>query len=487
MAKCVHFFCKINNVLPVKISVSGEVWFCTWRKGCQIDFSSYSLPSSIIDAAKASLRYRLRSTGPGSIDAVKFLLRDLSICWQEFWVDFGSLTLLMVTEIWNSAVAESNREFRKELVRFYKYCENNSLCGAETAIYKRMRGWRCTSGRKNYRDLLAWHPRYGAMISGEFELVRLAVSSAASEESQNDHYIRILLWICIETLKRPGQVLEMTADALTTVFTSDGSSSYFLTIPKAKRQLGRPPEKWPITCDLAAELEKFCKRPGVHADQISCNRLLVCMHANPRRPNYNLSGFIKRWVEQRNIISSRTGDFIHLSPRRIRHSGATALALRGMPAPQIQYILEHDSPESCYVYIDAIGSELCPLVEKVDRKLGGIFSGLLEAYFLGRIGTKQGAPILIPVSETPAVVGGCNSNNGCSKHPFFSCYNGCRYFIAWRGADHKKALDYVQSELDVWRSAEGRYDRSKSIKDFERVYTAITQVIQEIKKGEGCE
>lgn len=488
MAEYQNFYCKINNAMPLIVNVLGEVWSCDWRKGHEVDFSSYPLPMALIEASKAWLKHRLRNTGPSSIDSVKYLLRSLSSCWQQSWVDLGSLTLLVLADIWNSSASGKNGGFRGELVRFYHYCVVNNLCAAENSVYKRIKGWKCSAGRKHYRNLLAWDPDYGAMTSGEFELLRLTVSTTHKDETFNEHYIRLLLWTCTETLKRSVQILEMNADALTSVYRTDGSTSHFLTIPKAKRQLGRPSEKWPITSELATEFKQFSMRPGVQAAQSRCNRLLVCANASPKRPNYNLSGFIKRWIVQRNIISCRTGRLIRLDPTRIRHSGATALALRGMPAPQIQLILEHDSPESCYVYIDAIGSELCPLVEKVDRKLGGIFSGLLEAYFLGRISTeKEGKPILIPVSQTPAVVGGCNSNNGCNKHPFFSCYNGCRHFTAWRGADHRRALDYVQGELDIWRSAEGIYDRSKSIKDFERVYTAIIHVIQEVEKEDKSE
>ncbi len=429
------------------------------------------------------LRNRLQQSGPNAISLMACLLRVLSDCWQDRWPDLSPLTLLDITVIWGCDLALRNRDCRKELARFYQYCAGQGYAGADAGIAARIGSWNCKKNRKLYRNLLSWHPEFGAMTASEFETVRIEVSSRPQDESWNGSYIRILLWICTETLKRPGQILEMESDALSKVENHDGSVSYFLTVPKSKRQLGRASEKWPITNALAADISKFSENLDVKGAQRQCNRLLVSVRASPDKPGYSLQLSINRWVRSRKIFSHRTGELMHLTPTRIRHSGATALALRGMPVPQIQYILEHDSPDSCYVYIDAIGSELCPLIEKVDRKLGGIFTGLLESYFLGHVEDGGGIPILIPLVEMPAVVGGCSSKITCTKHPFFSCYNGCRHFIAWRKADHSRALDYIQAELDRWRSAEGLYDRSKSINDFERVYAAIVAVINRIKSG----
>ncbi|MCF5564483.1 tyrosine-type recombinase/integrase, partial [Pseudomonas sp. PA-3-5D] len=174
-----------------------------------------------------------------------------------------------------------------------------------------------------------------------------------------------------------------------------------------------------------------------------------------------------------------------LTPYRIRHSGATQMAAQGASRDEIQYVLEHDSVHAADAYIDCLASEFCPLLERANRKLGGIFSELNGLFFAGQLGHKSsGMPILIPVVNQPAIVGECGKSGSCGHHPFFNCYNGCRYFIAWRNADHKKSLDYLESELERWGRAEGGKERSKILKELERVYQAVNDVMARINSGE---
>jgi hypothetical protein len=158
------------------------------------------------------------------------------------------------------------------------------------------------------------------------------------------------------------------------------------------------------------------------------------------------------------------------------------MAMQGASRDDIQVTLDHDSPASAQAYIDAAGSDLIPVIERADRGLGEIFSNLREAFFRGFISNHIGRkPIRIPVNvSTPALVGSCGSNTACKKHPFWSCYDGCPQFLAWREADHQQALNFVRSEFKRWNEAEDGRERSKAMKDFDRMATAIGEVIQQV-------
>lgn len=199
-----------------------------------------------------------------------------------------------------------------------------------------------------------------------------------------------------------------------------------------------------------------------------------------------------RYVEKAlGLISPRTKKPLHVTATRIRHTGATRLAFKGVSRDLISEILEHDNPGSCQSYIDAVGSELCPSLDKADRNMGSLFKELSQVYFEGKVVdeiTEQ--PILIPdFSEStpiPLFVGSCSrdtcSEGSCKKHPFVGCYNGCSNFLAWREADHHRALLFAEKELERWQKANGNGEQASTIKEYEDLKSNIMEVIDRIEQ-----
>jgi site-specific recombinase XerD len=477
------FYCRVNGSTKVNVKVEGESWVVVWKTKYQINFDHYKLPDVIVSAAKKYLRSRLSRSGPHSICSTQQLLVFLSKNWERSWMDFSDIKLIDFMALWNLAPVRGRTAIRHQLKRFYKYCYEESLAGADVFMSGEITSWVATYDGSYYRDLLTWHEERGAMTTSEQELLRRFLQSEGERETINQRFTRIFLWACFETIKRPSQILEMKSDALIEIKLDGKDTQYFLRVPKAKKQLGRKPELWPITNALASALITYSALGKVSSAQQRFDLLLVRDGTNEVYPIYNVSSLISRWVRSRNIISPRTNKLLTLTPYRIRHTGATALAMQGTSSTEIQYILEHDTLTASQVYIDAIGSELAPLLSKVDRKVGYIFTKLNEEFFKGSVeGYLLDKKVLIPVVNAPAVVGSCGFSGRCDKHPFFQCYNGCRYFVAWRDADHSRSLAYVESELSRWESAEGLHERSKAIKDFERIKVAIIDVIKRIDK-----
>jgi hypothetical protein len=478
------FFCKVSGRVKVKVKVDNESWVVVWRKKYQINFELFELPPVLIAAAKQYLRSRLSNTGPFCIDTIKRFLRFLSANWNQSWVDLSDIKLIDLMALWNLPPVRGRTVRRLEFKRFYKYCCDESLSGADVFVSGEITSWIANIDTSHYNDLLTWHEERGAMTTSEQELLRRFLQSADEGETVNERFTRIFLLACFETIKRPSQILEMKSDALVEILSEGKDNQYFLRVPKAKKQLGRKAELWPITNSLAFEIIKYSALKKVSSAQEKFDLLLVRDGTQEALPRYNVSSLISRWVRVRNIVSPRTNRLLVVTPYRIRHTGATALAMQGTSTAEIQYILEHDSPFASQAYIDAIGSELAPLLSKIDRKVGYIFTKLNDGFFKGSVQNYLlDKKVLIPVVHAPAVVGSCGFNGRCDKHPFFQCYNGCRYFIAWRDADHSGSLAYVENELARWESAEGLNERSKAIKDFERVRVAITDVINRIDKN----
>lgn len=469
--------CRADPWNPIFIDVTTCRIEAPWRKRhFSIDLDKYKLPAKIISAAKDYLKFKLKSVSPRILNSFRSGLSCLEKKWSGSWMDFSDLSLGDLFDI----TLESTRgalEFRA----FYKYSAHNGLAGADEVYALELEAVRMNK-RASKKIILEWHETRGALTSPEIEVVRRAMVADTLGESIMDTTTRLFAWIAFETIKRPVQIIDIANDALWSPDSTAADQQFFLRIPKAKKQRGQPSELWPITEQLAVAIKKYSAIPRVRELQEKSNTLLITLREQ-RSPCFGPK--LTAWSRRLGLISPRTKKLLVLTPYRIRHSGATQMAANGASRDEIRYVLEHDSVDSAGWYIDCLASEFCPLLEQANTKLGGVFSELNGIFFNGQVGPRgSGSPIVIPAVQQPALVGECGKGGACGQHPFFSCYNGCRYFVAWRDADHQKSLSYLEAELARWDRAEGGKERSKIKKDLERVYQSVKDVVSRIKNGE---
>lgn len=471
-----RLYVKAGKRQPVYVKVEESTIQGRWRRvNCKLDLDSIELPKSIVTAAHQFAVYRLETCVPTTLVSIGIFMRNLAERWKSEWTDFTSLSLLQLI----SMLAEFKKDTRTQFRQFYKYCAVHDICGADESYAIELETITFPTS-KPLLAVLQWHKTKGAMTTAEQEVVRSEMVVKKTGETITETTSRIFTWILFETLKRPSQVGDIAFDALW-MPNHNKDSQFFLRIPKVKFQAGQRDELWPITNELAHAIIEYSSHHFVREAQKRTGYLLVSAKNGYRS---RLSKNLNNWCKARGMISPRTLKPLVLTPYRIRHTGATQMAMLGASAHEIQYVLEHRTAYAVQVYIDSLASELCPLIDQVGRKLGGVFSTLNDFFFQGAISAEgNGAPIIIPSLEQPAVVGGCSKKTTCSKHPFFQCYNGCRYFLAWREADHTRSLSYLESELDRLRISEGRNERSKVIKDLERVYRSVLDVIERIGRG----
>lgn len=470
--------CRADSLNPFFIDVTTHKIEAVWRRRRRsIDLSKYSLPDPIINAAKEYLKAKLVSVSPGILVDFCSVLSDLETKWNASWADFSYLSL---GDLFNITLTSSHG--RSGFRSFYRYAALKGLAGADEVHALELDAIKVNKNNASKKIVLEWHETRGALTSSEIEIVRRAMMTGPPDESISDTANRLLTWITFETLKRPIQLAEMLNDALWVPDATAVDQQFFLRIPKAKKQRGQTPELWPITEQLALAIRTYSAKPCIKILQDKYKTLLVNMK---ERLTPGFGRGLSSWSRRLGLISPRTKRLLVLTPYRVRHSGATQMAAQGASRDEIQYVLEHDSVTSADWYIDCLASEFCPLLERANKQLGGVFSELNGIFFNGRVGGRGvGSPILIPVVQQPALVGECGNSGICGQHPFFSCYNGCRYFVAWRDADHQKSLEYLGAELARWDSAEGGKERSKILKDLERVYQSVKDVIDRIKNGE---
>jgi hypothetical protein len=54
--------------------------------------------------------------------------------------------------------------------------------------------------------------------------------------------------------------------------------------------------------------------------------------------------------------------------------------------------------------------------------------------------------------------------------------------LAWREADHQRALDFAEKELERWHKASGHADQVSTIVEYEELIINILQVIEHINQ-----
>jgi integrase len=489
---------------PVPIAISGSVWSAIYKgQSITVDWDRLGdIPEELRNLFMNSCRLELKRHATNYMAkfflmAMNFLDASQESQLQKF-KDFSQLGTSDILKIWGILNSSDRIFFRS----FYSELARKKIGGASLNLAREMKTWKARNKVVLLRYVVYWSPTKGAFIAAEWELIRNELEFEDDFKSEQVQAVKVFGRIVAETLKRPGQILSIKAKNGLMVIPSDEEglpSEYFLRIPTAKAQTGAKPRLWQITEGLGKTILNYSKLPHVSRLQQVHDRLVVlpgekgvdnCWTLNGQVTAQDAKSALQNYFKYRNLISPRTGERFHVTPYRIRHTGATALALQGFTRDDIQEVLEHDSPYSADAYIEAVGSDLMPALEKAtNRGLGEVFSVLSDCYFFrGKVADEVGQkPILIPAvnlvepettaHKAPAVVGSCGKSGACSKHPFWACYNGCEHFLAWRDADHSQSLDYVTAELDRWSEAEGGKKRSKLYKDFDRIAASIRDVI----------
>ncbi|MCO8145701.1 hypothetical protein NHN26_10730 [Rhodovulum tesquicola] len=269
----------------------------------------------------------------------------------------------------------------------------------------------------------------------------------------------------------------MSADGVR-IIPGDPRYQKFLVIPGGKFQRNEEAGLWPISEHLYEDLMDFAARPAVSEAQDRFGYFFVTpitsqSRVSGPRESGNVQILIGDWIQRRNLVSPRTGKIMRVTSTRIRHTVATQMAKKGYSKGDIQAMLEHASDSAALAYLDAVGNDMTPALERINDALGRVFSDLSDAFFKGKVISRPEGkikkPVIRPDPKNIAVVGQCGLHSACPKHPFFSCYNGCPYFLRFKDTDEDANREFLRREYEQWRAAEPSTMRAKSHDDFAQI------------------
>lgn len=312
------------------------------------------------------------------------------------------------------------------------------------------------------------------------------------------------------TARRPTQLRQLKACDLLKK-SDQGVSQYFLNIPRSKQRgigfreafnkLQITEELYLILLNLVlfqtkkiesifqAELdEKHKQLIPMFADVDLCekfslqsiaidNAILKSDVLHLRNLNYTIYAFAKK----QRAISERTGDIIHITARRFRHTRGTNLGRKGIGVRIIAEALDHSDSQNVKVYAE----NTADTVQFIDKAVGKQLAPFANA-FLGRIilELKDGERGEDPTAHIPndknEAIGACGTNDFC-VNGYESCYV-CRKFRPLLDGPHELVLNELYKEKEEKLKNTGSIQYA-SVKD--RLILAVEQVVMKCREIKG--
>lgn len=469
---------------PVYIRIDDAVWKVRHLGSTNgVNWSIVALPEPLKSELKVVLRERLRELAPSEISRMNRL------CSVMPDVGFGVVDLSRSIGTWHAAelvnLILSLEQAAPEMGAYFRWLYRDmarlGYSGCTAAKLEQIEQLRI-SKRETLSPVLNWDPEAGALTTAELEFLRRNLLPPMHGETDTAHFARVMLRTLCALGRRPNQLLGVAADGVAR-HKADERLPAVIRVPGSKAQRNDPPRPYDLPDDLFDDLMRFARRPRIREAQAHFGLFFVTPITSQTRvvgPKGvgNCTVRLHDWIAKVGIISPRTGKPMHVTPTRLRHTVATQLVRKGWSKEDIQEFLEHLSDSSVLAYIDAVGNDLAPALERSDRALGGLFTTLTNT-FQGKIVTRPAGrvekPILVPSASNKAIIGQCGLTGNCAKSPFAACLGGCAHFLFFRDADVAAARAYIHGEHERWRNAEGNAQRARAHDDFARMDAGLLE------------
>jgi integrase len=266
---------------------------------------------------------------------------------------------------------------------------------------------------------------------------------------------------------------------------------YQLHVPRVKKRNElRETKCRPITRELGDLLTAL--RTGSDDDP------LLSSFAGQESPESAICTAMQRFAKRSKLLSPRTGDRLHLSPRRFRSTLGTEIAREGGAPATIAETLDHTDLQNVDVYVEASSYVVDQLGERFDHAYESVVSS-----FRGRIvDSRTKSPFSgVPPREIPSAaahlpvlpidvggIGMCGRDvrrDGlCQLAPPLTCYP-CHFFAAFRDGPHQQVLSQLEAVLN---GIQGSADKRITMQ-LADVTGALRQLIDQIEsetKAQEC-
>jgi integrase len=193
-------------------------------------------------------------------------------------------------------------------------------------------------------------------------------------------------------------------------------------------------------------------------------------------PSFSIADACTRVEDEIQAMSERTGDPIHLTPKRFRSTMGTDMARDGRGTAIIAAKLGHADLQHAGAYVQSQPE----FAEKINRAVGGMLAPLAQA-FAGTLvrGEAEAVRGEDPTSRIRTIdgtkaVGNCGSFGFCGVNAPVGCYT-CNRFQPWVDAPHHEVMDALLDERQQILDVTG--DKTIAAQS-DRTILAVADVIQ---------
>lgn len=341
-------------------------------------------------------------------------------------------------------------------------------------------------GNPTGEAVLTHDPCKGPFSDTELEGVITALQRSF-ERGGTDLEFFVLVWVFLATGRRNLQLAALKLKDFKVETSADGTRFYWLDVPRAKqkrlsiRATFRPFKLSPQVGELLELLVAY--RRSMDADRGEDAPMFAGTKegGGPGLEGHvtsaTLGGRLTSVVTNLNVISPRTGEALHITPRRFRYTLGTRAAAEGANEFEIAEILDQDTSEMAKIYVKSSSQ----MLERIDRAVAEQLAPFAQA-FAGvlvdqeadaRRGQDPTSRIIDPsLSDGP--VGTCGTFSFCALSVPIACYT-CIHFQPWLDGPHEEMLDDLLAQRQSLIDRNGDV-RIASIND--RTIFAVTRVVQ---------
>lgn len=319
-------------------------------------------------------------------------------------------------------------------------------------------------------------PNHGPLSDMELSAFNEKVVQAYEKKKINKTELVISLLLS-HTGRRPIQISYLKNQDIVSSLNKKGEKIHFINVPRVKQRgelrdefklFALKDDVWNLVKSLAEEnILKFRAKLKISLSDNDLNKFplfpnwaeifkakdkndLIYLLDTDRFhiKNKQIDSIVKKVVVQEKIYSERTGELLHLSPRRFRYTIGTRAAKEGFGELIIAELLDHSDTQNAGVYVrnvpehvsrldEAIGFQLAPYAQAfagklVDRESDSIRGNDRNS----RIRTEDGNPI-----------GNCGDFGFCGANVPIPCYT-CIHFQPWVDGPHKEVYESLLSERE---------------------------------------
>lgn len=456
-----------------------------------LDFSRLGMERRLTDAAKGVLLWYAEQAAAGLLYLA--FSRLLHFC---LYIRAGRVADIAEIECadlinYRSSLSARNLWYFGVISKVFRRWRDMGYQGVSVEAIVLLRQLR-TPGVQKGEAVLTHDPLRGPFTDIELESLQTALNEAYQGGIVSlEGYVLAYLFMLLG--QRPIQHAALKVRDLSVIEQKEGVPVYLLKMPRAKQRGQRARSAFkdrlliPQIGRLLLEHAKNVKRSFRGVLENPSEAPLFPADSRPHtepegfefhRTGAGITGLLQSVLEQLQVRSERTGEFLRINSVRFRRTFATRAAIEGHGELVIAELLDHSDTQNVGLYIEARPE----IVERIDKAIAFRLAPMAQAFSGVLIEDESRATRYAdPTSRIcdprfdPSMrpIGSCGSYGFCGFLAPIACYT-CVNFEPWVDGPHQAVLEHLVDERErLSKDADGRI---AAVND--RTILAVAEVVR---------